>query len=289
MAKKTENIENKALWTARAKYPVSRNRRQRQQQYQQQMTVLIAVFAVTVIAGAIFVLANWRRAGSIKTVDCATFPQYCVPLAGGSEEYDKLEAPETRVLDTESEGAEGVVRYIDGNIPTIGDPNAPVHFRTVSNFTCSHCATFHSGDMEKFIENYVLAGQATFGFVMVTAGQPLSQTAALSALCAGEQGALWEMSDELYRLAKSKGAGGLTLGTIRDSAENMGLDDSQLARCVTDAYYMRLLEDQVTFAVDNGVTGTPTVFVSYGDSDQWTMVSRDYNTLVRITEEANAQ
>ena len=230
--------------------------------------------------------ANWRKAGSIKTVDCATFPQYCVPLAGGSEAYDALESSSSRDLDTDSEGADGVVRYMDGIVPTIGDPNAPVHFRTVSNFTCSHCSTYHSDDMKKFIENYVLDGKATFGFVMLTGGQPTAEMASLAALCAGEQGALWEMSDELYRLARSQGTGAFSLGTIRDSAIDMGLDDSQLAECMTDAHYMRLLEDQVEFAADNGVTGTPTVFVSYGDSGQWGMVDRSYNSLVQITQSA---
>ncbi len=277
-------------WTARAEYPVGKMRRQRQQQYQHQITVLVLILAITLVAGVIFVVANWREAGSVKTVDCATFPQYCVPFAGGSADYDQLEAAGVRELDLDSEGVAGVVRYVDaGGVPTIGNPDAPVHFRVVSNFTCNHCNSYHSGDLKRFIEDYVLEGKATFGYVLLTGGDPAAERAALAAMCAGEQGAFWEMTDELFRLVRAKGdTSAFSMGTMRDSADEMNLDKNKLAECVTDGNYMALLQNNVTFAADNGVTGTPTVFVSYGDSDEWTAVTRSYDSLAEITNAASA-
>jgi protein-disulfide isomerase len=278
-------------WPSRVIFPVGKTRRQRQQQYQQQMNMLVGIIAVTVIAAAVFVVANWRGAGSAKTVGCASYPQYCVPLAGGAAQFDALEAASARKLDRESEGVAGVVRYMDtNNIPTIGDPDAPIHFVTVSNFACSHCNDFHRGDVERFIKDYVLEGKATFGFAITTGLHPSSEIAALAALCAGEQGAFWEMSDELFRLARTEGVdSGFSLGSIRQSAEEMGLDQNKLEECTADGIYARVLDDHALFAADHGVTGTPTVFVSYGDSGEWTQVSRGYSNLAELTEAANAQ
>lgn len=276
----------------RVTYPVGKTRRQRQQQWRQQSNVLFIVLAATVMAAIFFVIANWQQGGSVKAVSCASFPEFCLPLAGGSADAPALEAPGSRTLDAESTAAPGVVRGVDANgIPTIGDPNAPVHFVTVSDYACSHCQDYHDADVQRFIEDYVLTGQATFGFVLTTGtGQFYSETASQAALCAGEQGAFWEMSDEMFRLARSKQlASAFSLSQIRDSANAMGLDGQAIVECVSSNRYASFLRQYRVFANDHGVTGTPTTLVSYGDSNRWTIVQRDYNTLKQLTEAAQRQ
>jgi len=277
-------------WKARVTYPKGKTRRQRQAQYRHQINVLTMVLAVTVIASAVFIIANWREGGAIKAVSCAEFPEFCVPPAGESSVAPAFESPGSRELDAESSGAPGVVRGVDSNnIPTIGDPNAPIHFVVVSDFACSHCQDYHKTDIPRFINDYVLPGQATFGFVMTTGtGGIYSETASQAALCAGEQGAFWEMSDELFRLArKSSPASAFSLNQIRDSANSMGLDGKRIIECVATGNYRNVLAQFRTFALDNGVSGTPSVLVSYGDANQWRIVQRDYNTLKTLTEAAN--
>lgn len=277
-------------WQARATFRRGKTRRQRQAQYRQQMNMLGIVLAVTVLASAVFIIANWREGGAIKTVSCAEFPQFCVPTGGGAPDSAAFEAPGSRELDAESSGVPGVVRGADvNNIPTIGDPNAPIHFVTVSDYACPHCQDFHGTDVPRFIEDYVLTGQATFGFVMVTGtGRTYSETASMAALCAGEQGAFWEMSEEFFRLARTSSIqSAFSLSSIRDTAETMGLDGQAIVQCVTSGKYLNFMSQFQTFALDNGVTGTPTVLVSYGDSNKWTIVQRDYGTLSQLTEIAN--
>jgi protein-disulfide isomerase len=273
-------------------YPVGKTRRQRQQQWRQQTNALIMVLAAAAVAALFFVIANWQQGGSTKAVSCASFPEFCVPLAGGSTEVPALEAPGSRTLDAESTAAPGVVRGVDANgFPTIGNPDAPVHFVTVSDYACPHCQDYHDTDLKRFIEDYVLTGQATFGFVLTTGtGQFYSETASQAALCAGEQGAFWEMSDEMFRLARSQQlASAFSLSQIRDSANAMGLNGQAIVECVSSNRYASFLRQYRVFANDHGVTGTPTTLVSYGDTNRWTIVQRDYNTLKQLTEAAQRQ
>jgi protein-disulfide isomerase len=276
-------------WGARAVFRPGKTRRQRQEQWHQQVTVLAAVLAVTAIASIVFIAANWRQVGTVKAVSCAAFPQFCVPLGGGAATMPALEAAGARQLDAASSGVAGVVRGVDVNgIPTIGDPSAPIHLVTVSDYACPHCQNFHDAEVPRFIEEYVLSGQATFGFVLTTGtGQFYSETASQAALCAGEQGAFWEMSEEMFRLARTRQlASAYSLDQIRDSANSMGLNGNTLLECVSSNRYGPLLRQFRVFASDHGVTGTPTVLVSYGDSNRWTIVRRDYATLQQLTEAA---
>ncbi len=288
---KTKSGQKNSLWQARAKYRVAKSAKQRRSQYQQQTSMLMVAVLVTAVVAAVMVLINWRNAGATKTVSCASYPQYCVPLAGGSPDQKNLEAAGSRTLDEASQGVEGVVRYVTGdNVATIGNPDAPVHFRVVSDFACSHCNDYHDSDLGRFITDYVLAGQATFGIIMTTGtGRQNSEIASQAALCAGEQGAFWEMNDELYRLARSQGAQSFNIPQMRSSANTMGLDADKLVSCISSSKYQLWLNDYRVFTNDNGVTGTPTVLVSYGDSGTWAALeNRSYDNLKTLTERANA-
>jgi len=280
-------------WRQRASFRVGKTRRQRQDQYRRQFNALALTLLITVVAAGLVVYFNYREAGAVKAVSCEEFPEYCVPFAGNLSTNPVLDGNEgegVRTLDADSQGAPGVVRgFNQDGVAFLGDPNAPVHFVTVSDYACSHCQDFHQGDLKRFMENYVMDGQASFGFVMTTGtGQVYSQTASQAALCAGEQGAFWEMSSELFRLASSMGIqSAFSLSQIKDSADSMGLDSEEIVDCVSSAKYLNLLTSHTTFAQDNGVTGTPTVLISY-DGVNWSKApSRAYETLVALTEAAN--
>ena len=287
----TKKPSPKAATPKGSPYAIGVTRGERRAQYRQQITVLVALLSATVIAGVIFILANWEGAGTAVTVSCESYPEFCVPLVDGAGDatYAAFEAPESRTLDQPSQGVEGVVRGMtEDNVPFIGNPDAPIHFRTVSNFACPHCATYHSTDLEKFVQDYVLAGKATLGFVIVG-----DQAAAQAALCAGEQGAFWEMSLELFRLASAYGPStGFALPQIVNSANAMGLRTDSLAACIASQRYAPLLHEHQLFAQDNGVSGTPTLLVRFGDEGEWTRLEyseRGYENMASMTERANAQ
>jgi protein-disulfide isomerase len=299
MATKTEKPNEPGRqfpWRSRASFTVGKTRGQRKQQYRQQVNVLLVVVIATVVIAGLVMNANWQGSGSTKSLSCATYPQYCVPFAGGAAGSDPAiatsEAPASRTLDESSQGAAGVVRgFTSNDFPFIGDPNAPIHILVVADYSCSHCNDYHTSDLERILHDFVLTGNATLESVLTTGtGAQYSETATQAALCAGEQGAFWELSDELYRLSRSMGVqSAYSLTQIRQSAQDMGLDGDKLVSCVASNRYANFLTNFQNFANDHGVTGTPTVLVSYGTSDQWTAVNRDYNSLKQLIDAANAQ
>jgi protein-disulfide isomerase len=288
--------EQRGFWRKRATYAVGATTRQRKAQYKQQMNALLIALLVAVIAGGLFIWINWTGAGSTKSVSCNDYPQFCVPFAGGAagniESIASNEAAGVRELDESSKGAPGVVRGYEEDMIFLGDPSAPIHFAVVLDFACSHCQDYHESDLPRFIDDYVLTGQATVQFVFTTGtGGSFSETASQAALCAGEQGAAWEMTDEIFRLTTSMGIqNAASISQLRNSAEDMGLDGDELTRCVASGNYRNFIVDNYrNFSNDHGVTGTPSVLASYGDTQEWTLVNRDYGSLQQMTDAANAQ
>lgn len=283
-------------WRRRVTYAPGKTRRERSKQFRQQLNVLGGVLGLTIVVGLIVILINWQNAGAAKAVSCEEFPHYCAPLAGGAgnADYAGFEAPAARTLDQPSQGAEGVVRGMTAdNVPFFGNPAAPIHFRVVTNFACSHCNSYHTTDLGRFFRDYVLTGQATLDLVLVTttAAPAQAEVASLVAFCAGEQGAFWEMADELYRIARSSGVSAFNLNELRSSAKKMGLDDGALARCASSGRYYSLLSAHQRFMQENGVSGTPTLLVRYGDAAEWTRLEysqRSYASMVAMTERAHA-
>lgn len=279
-------------WKKRTSFQVAKSRRARQRQYDSQINMLLVLGGATIVFGILFIFINWQNAGSAKAVSCAEYPQYCVPFAGGGTGNNTgLEA--ARKLDEESHGVDNVVRYIaEDNVPTIGDPDAAFHIRVVSNFGCGHCNTYHTGDLERIIEDFALTGQTTVGFALVTntGGGSYAETAALSALCAADQGAFWEMADELFRLARAGGTAAFNPDEIAASADDMALDADDLKKCTVERRYAPILQEHALFATNNGVSGTPTVLVRRAGEDQWTRLQgadRLYDNVAALIQAAN--
>ncbi len=287
-------------WTVRARYQAGATRRQRQEQYNHQLTVFGVLFGVTLVAGLLFIFINYRGAGSTKSASCDDYPQYCVPLAGGAqgdENFQKNETAETRTLDADSAGVEGVIRGFtsisDANdqnsvyTPFIGDPNAPFQLMLVADFACSHCQTYHQGELSNIIKDFVLTGKANLTFLMTTGtGGTFSETVSQAAMCAGEQGAFWEMSDEIFRLGNSMSVQeAFTLSQMRESANAMGLNGNTLESCVTSNRYSPIIGSYTPVTYSYGVTGTPTMLFRKGSTGTWTKVDRDYGTIQNLIEE----
>jgi protein-disulfide isomerase len=214
---------------------------------------------------------------------CKSFPSYCVPLVGGGEGvFAQNETPDTR---DNAVPVTSVVRGITGDGSFfIGNPDAPIRFKVFHNFGCSHCRNFHTGDLGAFIESHVVTGQAVLESDLMDFGTPPYPTeAAYAAMCAGEQGAYWEMQALLYENPAQ-----ISLDEIVGLAEDIGLQGAALRDCIESDRYAAGIEIYNMLALDLSVTGTPTVFVSYGDG-KWTMTNRSYDNLVTLTEAANTQ
>ena len=216
---------------------------------------------------------------------CDLYPAFCLPLVGGGDgvfaQSELAFAPNMTVTETEP----GVVRGIsaDGSY-FIGNPDAPIRFKVFHNFGCGHCRTFHNGDFGLFIESHVVTGQAVLEVDLMAFGSPPYPTeAAYAAMCAGEQGAFWEMQAILFERPAFA-----TLDEMVGMAEALGLQGAALHECVKSDRYAAALDVHNLLAYDLGVNATPTVLVSYGDGE-WEPVNRSYDNLVALTEVATGQ
>lgn len=215
---------------------------------------------------------------------CERYPLYCVPLVGasggGEEALAGFETPDSRTLDAPSSGAPGVVRGVTAEgAPFIGDPNAPIRFLLFQDLGCPHCQTYHMDDLRRFIEDYVLTGQAVLEMRLINAVD--HSGAAAAAYCAGEQGMFWEMADSLFiPVSVSREY------QIQTTSESFGLDMDRFNACFLEEKYAAVIDANRRASIDLGVTGVPTVLAKGGALTTWTQVQRDYDTLKTLTESA---
>jgi protein-disulfide isomerase len=217
---------------------------------------------------------------------CNLYPIYCVPFIDAAPLAGVETAGLREGLDP-GQAAPGVVRGMtDDGRAFLGDPEAPVELAEVRDFGCPHCRDYHLTDLPRIFEDFVLTGEIQFSVLTVSGSSP-TQTAALASVCAGEQGALWEMSDRLYHDSDEIGAGmAFSLDGITAAADDMSLDSDALAECINSGRYQTLLDDYHTFAIDNGVAAVPTILMRYRGQTTWTIIRRDYDTLRAAVEDA---
>lgn len=151
-------------------------------------------------------------------------------------------------------------RQADGGF-VLGDPDAPVTIVAFEDFLCGHCQRYKA-EVEKLISEYVAKGLARFEYRFTPVVDPSYswQTAKLAECSESlRPGSFWNAHDALYEIASARQ---FSDNSSRIFAERMNMSYADLLACTRDA-------DQVNkdlqLANQLGVTGTPTVFVRYGD------------------------
>jgi protein-disulfide isomerase len=148
------------------------------------------------------------------------------------------------------------------NMNALGDPNAPVVVEEWSSFACGHCYDYFMDSEALFIENYVETGLVYYIYqpYHAEAGR-LETQAAHAAMCAGDQGAFWDMHDIVFTYHKI----GYTPAKLRSWAQDFALDMDIFDDCMDSRkYYQEIIDNTLAAYEDLEVTGTPS-FVINGD------------------------
>jgi len=258
----------------------------------QQMLILGGIIVVALVMVGGFMLLNQQTAGTVKAV-------------GESEIYDGIPIggryANVREVQRASDVAEGVERGMnEDGVPYIGDPDAAIIIGEIADFTCPHCANY-APTIEKLIQDFARSGDALFEFYPLPAQgrAPASTNAARAAVCADEQGAFWEMHDELFRihLAESPGAYG-SMARIEKAANDIGLDGSKLRDCMNSNTADAAIIATQRVAQEINADSTPTVFYRYRGESQWrTLITsggqigggRPYDQLAELIRRANQE
>lgn len=172
-------------------------------------------------------------------------------------------------------------RAADGAF-VLGDPDAPITLVEFADYRCPACHDYKP-TIDEFIERFVATGQAKYEYrSIMTAGGLTTGYAYQLAECAEAQrpGAFWEAYEVLFEYGKR---GGYDQQMARPLADRLNLNLSELLTCVPTAKQGNV--DQA-LAQSNGVTGTPTVLVRYGNGALTPLPARDIATLALLVETA---
>lgn len=145
----------------------------------------------------------------------------------------------------------------------LGDPAATVKIIEFSDFLCTSCQNYEPV-ISSFIWDHVVSGQAQFEYRIFPVIDP--QLSALSASlveCADtlQPGLFWRAHDQMFQMVSSMG---FTAQSYLDFAAALDLDPQAMSDCASEAGQHGI---DAAYGMSLGVSGTPSLFVQYGDSE----------------------
>jgi protein-disulfide isomerase len=140
--------------------------------------------------------------------------------------------------------------------PFKGPQDAPVTIVEFSDFQCPFCSRM-GPILDKVLEKYPERVRLVFKNYPLTRIHSMAMKAAVASLAAQEQGRYWEYHDKLFENHKT-----LSDEKLLEIAEASGLDMGRFERDRKDPKLSKLIKRDSGEARQNGVHGTPTLFVN---------------------------
>jgi protein-disulfide isomerase len=150
----------------------------------------------------------------------------------------------------------------------VGNAAAPVTVQVVEDFQCPVCKQFEttSGDL---LDQYAAGSDVKveyrgIAFLDRSSTTGYSTRALNTSACVMGQGTdVWkEFHRQMYLQQPAEGSAGLPNSELIAIAAAAGADEAAVSSCVNDATYEDWTKSTTTRAFDNGVSGTPTLFVN---------------------------
>ena len=147
----------------------------------------------------------------------------------------------------------------DGGAP-YGDAAAPVVMNEWVDFSCPACKTFND-NLAPTINGLVEDGELQVIYHPLSFLGPGSRSAANAFGCAIDQGVTHEYYDALFTIQED-GDDPFTEENLIALGEEVGIDSDDFAGCVNGGDYDGWVGNVAASQLDNGVTGTPTIFLN---------------------------
>ncbi len=152
-------------------------------------------------------------------------------------------------------------QYKRYDIPTqgayaLGPENAPITIVEFSDFQCPYCRRWHEQVYEPLLAAYPGKIRVVYRHLPLTSIHPDAFAAAEAAMCAGEQDAFWPYHEKLF----SSEALGSEIYT--QYAQELSLDMTSFEACMTEHKYQEAVQIDSDFAINMGVSSTPTFFIN---------------------------
>ena len=141
-----------------------------------------------------------------------------------------------------------------------GAKDAKVQIIEWSDFQCPFCESF-TQTIKQLEKDYPNDLQVVYRHFPLDSIHPQARLAAEASECAAEQNEakFWEFHDAVYA-----GQGQLTQGEtfLKSIAKNIGLNEGNFAKCLSEKKYADLVEQQYQAGLAAGVQGTPGSFLN---------------------------
>ena len=183
-------------------------------------------------------------------------------------------------IDTKYENVEQS-KTLDG-FPQLGDSDAPIIVREYSSFTCPHCKDLSDDVITAQLLPYIERGQVRLIFVPLDRQAENETNMTRAALCASEQGQFFEMHDVMFHW---QGLVSYSNSQAIDAAGELGMDTDQFETCLNSNQTDNLIRQARQEFSDQGLTGTPSVFVNREQVDPFSGIIAQVNEL--LAEEDN--
>ena len=200
---------------------------------------------LTVFAFAAGVLLGYVVWGLESAGGAAQGPQSADQSSGPVVEAPVTEVPQFRRYDIPIEASYA-----------IGPADAPITIVEFSDYQCPYCRRWHNEVYEPLLAAYPGKIKMVYRHLPLTSIHPDAFPAAEAAMCAGEQDAYWQYHEKLFSSE--------TLGNAVyvQYAQDLGLDMSAFESCVSDHKYQQAVEADSNFAINLGISSTPTFFIN---------------------------
>ena len=161
-------------------------------------------------------------------------------------------------------GADGKYTVADDYI--LGEANAPVTLVEYASVSCGACAYWHQNVYPEVKSQYIDTGKVKYVFRPFPAGEPqMAQAGHKLALCADRNKFFKNIKLQFDRQTQIMDMGrkpnGLRQAYI-SLAKASGLSEQEFISCMGDADVTSRYDAFIELGADQGVTGTPTVFIN---------------------------
>jgi protein-disulfide isomerase len=153
---------------------------------------------------------------------------------------------------------------------TLGDPKAKVTMIEYASVACPVCAEFNNTTFDELKKKYIDTGKVYYVFrEALTGNQALAGSGFLLARCAGKDNyfkvtdAVFRSQEQIYAPGTEELRPGAAREVLSRIAQQVGLSDDQLNKCLTDPKAISALNDRVVkYSTQDKIEATPTFIIN---------------------------
>jgi protein-disulfide isomerase len=168
-----------------------------------------------------------------------------------------------------------------GSFPSVGPKGARVSITVFSDFQCPYCARMAHMLREEILPAESKTTRLVFRYFPLS-GHNWALAAAQATACAQEQGDdyFWRLHDFLFEHQKEFTPDNVQARVAEEAKRFRRFDSARFASCVAGQKAAARVDLDVAFGTQNGVTGTPTLFLN-GERIATVAAPEQLRTLIR--------